>query len=82
MHDTLAKPAGHPVLLVPIRCPQCHRTTEVVYTRQQIATLLSSDAPFRVFSACHDVSWTLSETERAALLASLKPVSIFDYDAA
>ena len=82
MPDTSQSPARHPVLFVPIRCPQCQRTTEVAYTRQQIAALLSSAAPFRVFSPCHDVSWWVSETERAALLASLKPACIPAYDVA
>ena len=55
------------IIYLPIRCPYCKRTAEVPYTRLEIASLLYSPEPFRLYSTCHDVSWTATEEDRQAL---------------
>lgn len=62
------------LVYLPIQCPQCQQTTVVLYTRSEIARLLYSLAPFRLFSACHDVSWAATEEDRKTLLAMIEPL--------
>ena len=61
------------VVYLPIRCPCCEQTTDVPYTRLEIATLLLSSQPFRIYSPCHSPSWDATEEDRKALFALLKP---------
>jgi len=39
----------------------------------EIAILLQSSDPFRIYSACHEVSWLSTDADRQALYAMIKP---------
>jgi hypothetical protein len=61
------------IVYLPIRCPHCKRISEAPYTRLEIAALLYSSEPIRLYSLCHDVSWQATEDDRKSLLALIKP---------
>ena len=66
------------VVYLPIRCPYCQQVTDVPYTRLEIATMLLSSEPFRLYSACHSASWIATENDRQALFALIKPPNTVD----
>jgi hypothetical protein len=64
------------IVYLAVRCPTCDRVTNVPYSRLEIADLLVSSAPFRLYSACHEVSWIATEEDRRNLFALIKPTDV------
>ena len=64
------------IVYLAVRCPACGRITNVPYSRLEIAELLHSCRPFRLYSACHQVSWEATESDRRDLFSLIRPTDV------
>ena len=56
-----------------VHCPVCKQEWTSQGTKNEILAALDNDKPIRAYAECHDWHWDLSESERRALAAKLRP---------